>query len=141
MNMSWSRFIATSFAVASLWCVPRSLGQSTFGAITGTVTDPTGALVPAADVTVTNEDTGLERKVITSSGGVFNAPNLDIGNYRVTVNAAGFARYERGGLAVRSNQVVNVDAKLEIGTTATFTEIRAAAPVISTETSALGDSK
>jgi hypothetical protein len=116
-------------------------GQTTFGSITGTVTDPTGAVVPGANVLVINQGTGLERKVTTSAGGVFNVPNLDVGMYRVAVTASGFARYERSGLVLNSNQVVNVDTSLELATTATITEIRAAAPAISTETSSLSDVK
>ena len=80
-------------------------------------------------------------KATTSSGGAFNAPNLDVGKYRLTVTAPGFARYERAGLALSSNQVLNVDASIELATTATITEVRAATPAISTETSSLSDSK
>jgi hypothetical protein len=130
----------------SAWSVlvslnPAARAQTTFGSITGTVTDPTGAVVPDASVSVMNEGTGLERKVRTSSSGVFNAPNLDLGTYRVTVSAPGFARYERSGLILSTNQTLNVDAALELATTATITEVHAAAPAISTETSALSDSK
>jgi hypothetical protein len=119
----------------------HAAGQTTFGSITGTVVDPTGAVVPSAAVSVINEGTGLERKLTTSTGGVFNAPNLDLGVYRVTVTAAGFARYERKGLVLSSNQVLNVDAELELATTATITEVREAPPAISTETSSLSDAK
>src|SRR5881296_1136133 len=125
----------------SLFFVSQSAGQTTFGSVTGAVTDPSGGVVPGASVSVTNEGTGNERKVTTSGGGVFNAPNLDVGSYRVTVTAPGFARYERGGLILSANQVLNVDANLELAATATITEVRAAAPAISTETSSLTDVK
>ena len=116
-------------------------GQTTFGSITGTVVDPTGAVIPGASVAVISEGTGLERKVVTSAGGVFNVPNLEVGNYRVIVSASGFARYERSGLILSSNQSLNIDAELELATTATLTEVRDAAPAISTETSSLSDAK
>src|SRR5947207_12552755 len=64
-----------------------SLAQSTFGSFTGSVKDPSGAMVPAASVEVSNEGTGVTRKVTTSSAGVFNVPNLDIGNYRIRVRS------------------------------------------------------
>src|SRR5215813_1707943 len=127
-------FVGFQFCVLS---ISRCLGQTTFGSITGAVADPSGAAVPNASVTVTNEGTGNARKVSTGSGGAFNAPNLDLGTYRVSISAAGFARYERGGLILSTNQVLNVDAKLELATTATVTEVRGAAPAISTETSSL----
>ncbi|MBI3695426.1 MAG: carboxypeptidase regulatory-like domain-containing protein, partial [Acidobacteria bacterium] len=121
--------------------ISQCAGQTTFGSITGTVTDPSGAVVPDASVTVTNEGTGIARKVTTGAGGVFNVPNLDLGTYRVTIAASGFARYERGGLILSTNQVLNVDAGLELATTATVTEVRAATTNISTETSSLTDVK
>jgi hypothetical protein len=121
--------------------VSQAAGQTTFGSITGTVTDPSGGVIPGAGVAVTSEGTGIERKVTTSAGGVFNVPNLDVGRYRVTVTASGFARYERSGLVLSSNQVLNVDATLELSTTTTITEVRGAAPAISTETSSLSDVK
>jgi hypothetical protein len=127
-------------AIAAVFvCSTRA--QTTFGSITGSVTDPTGAVVPSAAVSVVNEATGVSRKFETSTGGVFNAPNLDVGRYRVAVSAPGFARYERGGLLLSSNQVLNVDVALELATTTTITEVRGAAPAINTETSSLSDSK
>ena len=127
-------------ALIVLFSIPCS-GQTTFGSITGVVTDPTGSVVPDATVTVTNEATGTARKVVTSAGGAYNVPNLDIGTYRVTVGASGFARYERTGLILSTNQVLNVDAALELATTATVTEVRSVATAISTETSSLTDVK
>ncbi len=124
-----------------LFFVSQAAGQTTFGSITGVVTDPSGAVVPGVTVSVTNEGTGLDRKVVTSSGGVFNVPNLDVGTYRVTVTATGFATYERSGLVLSSNQVLNIDASLKLETTATVTEVQAATPAISTETSSLSDVK
>lgn len=128
-------------ASVSLWLTTAASGQTTFGSITGTVADPSGAVVPGASVSVNNEGTGIERKVTTSAGGLFNVPNLDVGRYRVTITASGFARYERSGLILSSNQVLNVDAGLELATTTTITEVRGAAPAISTETSSLSDVK
>ncbi len=131
----------TLFAVVFLLAAFRCAGQTTFGSITGTIADPTGAVIPAATVSVTNQGTGIERRVTTSASGVFNVPNLDIGTYRVTVSASGFARYERTGVILSSNQILNVDVRLELATTATVTEVQAVAPAISTETSSLSDVK
>src|SRR5215472_3646282 len=127
--------------LASFVLVCPSAGQTTFGSITGTVADPSGAVIPDAKVTVTNEGTGNARTVWTASGGSFNVPNLDLGTYRLSISAAGFARYERQGLILSANQIVNVDARLELATTATVTEVRGASPPINTETSSLTDVK
>src|SRR5204863_376917 len=82
------------------------LSQSSFGSITGTVKDQTGSLVPAAEVEVTNDGTGATRRVTTSSAGVFNVPNLDLGSYKVRVSGKGFTTYERGGLNLAANQII-----------------------------------
>jgi hypothetical protein len=132
--------LALSLTIILLF-ISQCTAQSTFGSITGAVTDPSGAVLPGASVSVTNEGTGNERKVTTSASGVFNAPNLDVGTYRITIVAAGFARYERGGLILAANQVLNVDSSLELATTATVTEVRAATTNISTEMSSLTDVK
>src|SRR5260370_2403478 len=83
-----------------------SLAQSTFGSFTGSVKDPSGALVPSASVEVSNDGTGVTKKVTTSSAAVFNVPNLDIGNYKIHVTAAGFAAYERAGPYLTANQFI-----------------------------------
>src|SRR5216684_4441862 len=87
MSQSFRFFIAGLTA----YLIIASLGfsQSTFGSITGTVKDPTGSLVAAAEVEVTNEGTGTTRRVTTSSAGVFNAPNLDVGSYKIRVSVLG----------------------------------------------------
>jgi carboxypeptidase family protein len=128
--------------LASLpFVVSPSYGQTTFGQITGTVTDPSGAVVPGANVTVTNEETQIARQVSTSASGVYSVPNLNVGTYRVRITVTGFTTYERGGLILSANQVINVDATLALGTSETVTEVTAATPAIATETSALADVK
>src|SRR5262252_1547160 len=71
--------------VCFLVVAPLTFGQSTFGSFTGTVKDPSGAVIPSATVEVINEGTGNKREVSTSSAGVFNVPNLDLGAYKVRV--------------------------------------------------------
>lgn len=114
--------------------------QSTFGSITGTVKDPVGALVPVAEVEVLNEGTGAIRRVITSSAGVFNVPNLDLGRYKVRVTGPGFTTYERGDLSLAANQIINLDVQLALGATTTLVEVRGASPVIATEANDLSGS-
>jgi carboxypeptidase family protein len=118
-----------------------SLGQTTFGSITGTVVDPSGALVPQAKVRVTNMGEGTTRDVTTSSAGVFNAPNLSVGIYRVEISAPGFAPYQSSGLILSANQVINVDAHLSVTQTSTTLQVTEAATPISTETTNLSNIK
>ena len=116
------------------------LSQSTFGSITGTVKDPAGALVPAAEVEVINEGTTAVRRVVTSSAGVFNVPNLDLGRYKVRVSGKGFSTYERSDLNIAANQIISLDVQLALGATTTLVEVRGASPVISTEANDLSGS-
>jgi len=131
------RYILIAAVLTCLLFTSISFSQSTFGSITGTVKDPAGALVPAAEVEVTNEGTGAVRRVVTTSAGVFNVPNLDLGRYKVRVSGKGFTTYERGGLNLAANQIINLEVPLALGATTTLVEVREASPVIATETNDL----
>ena len=133
-----SLFFCAGLLSAAL--LPFAFGQSTFGSFTGMVKDPTGALVPAATVEVTNEGTGTSRQVTTSSAGVFNVPNLDLGVYQVRISAKGFATYERTGLRLTANQVIDLPIELTLSTTTGIVEVHAASPVIATETTDISGS-
>jgi hypothetical protein len=137
-----SRKVWRLMGVTSAAVVFASLGQaqSTFGSITGVVTDPSGGVTPGAEVTVTNLGTGSARKVTTGSTGVFNVPNLDVGTYTVRVTAKGFATYERTGLNLESNQVLNVNVELAVGSVSSVVEVQAPSPTITTETNDLSGS-
>src|SRR5580693_10422278 len=76
--------------------------QTTFGSITGTVTDPTGAVIPSVSVIVTNEGTNVERQVTSTSSGTFNVPNLPVGSYRLRIEVPGFVAYEQRGIALNA---------------------------------------
>src|SRR5215510_14281445 len=106
-------------ALTCLLFASRSLSQSSFGSITGSVKDPTGSLVPSAEVEVINDGTGTTRRVTTSAAGVFNVPNLDLGSYKVRVSAKGFTTYERADLNLAANQIINLDVQLTLGATTT----------------------
>jgi hypothetical protein len=83
--------------------------------ILGTVTDSSGSVVPTATITIVNTGTNASRVVQTNSSGSYLAPELPIGLYSVQAEAAGFKRYERTGLKLDTNDVVRVDATLEVG--------------------------
>jgi len=101
------------------------------GAITGAVTDPSGAVISAAKVTITNQDTGVtERTITTGSQGTFSAPLLQPGTYRVEVTATGFSKTAAPGIAVRVSETIFVPLQMKVGTTAIEVIVTgAAAPV------------
>src|SRR5215470_11210146 len=113
-------------------------GQTTFGSITGTVTDQSGAFIPAAAITITNEGTAEERHMVTGEAGVFNVPNLNVGSYRIRIEAQGFRSYQQAGIQLNANQVIGIDAQLTVAQAGTETvEVMGSAPVIDTETATL----
>ncbi len=127
--------VGAGFLLAS-----ATLAQSTFGSITGVVTDGSGGVTPGAEVSVTNSGTGAARKLTTGATGVFNVPNLDLGTYVLRVSAKGFSTYERTGLNLESNQVLNVNVELTVGSISSVIEVHAPSPTITTETNDLSGS-
>jgi hypothetical protein len=87
-----------------------------YGKIRGTVTDPTGAVVPNASITVTNVGTGVSKTTTSSATGYYEVPQLLVpGTYKVTVEASGFKKYEAAGIPLHVNEVYVADVSLEVG--------------------------
>lgn len=116
-----------------------SYGQATFGTITGTVADSTGAVVPRAVIEVTNEGTGIARTVTTDDSGNYVAVNLNAGVYRVNAKAAGFKTYVARGIALESLRTVRVDIALQVGDVGTEVTVQSMAPVIETDVPSIAD--
>ena len=127
-------YLLICFCLALPCFTPRASGQTTFGSITGTITDQSGAVIPAARITVTNVATGVPRHITGSRDGIYAITDLPPGVYRLQVEAPGFSTQERTGIALDANRVLNIDAQLTVGSAATRVEISAAAPAINTET-------
>jgi hypothetical protein len=129
------------FALAAILAVSIAPAQTTFGSITGTVSDPSGAVVPAAKVTVTSEGTQSTREVVTGSTGIFFVPNLSVGSYKLSVSATGFAAYERGGMTLNANQVLNADVKLSLMQAGATVQVVGTSAALSTETTNISNLK
>ena len=115
-----------------------SFGQLGVGTITGRLTDSTGAVVPGATVTIVNTATNFTQSSVSNEAGIFRAPGLQPGAYRVTIEAEGFKTYVRDELALRTGSTLPVDAVLEIGALTEQIEVTGATPLLETETSAAG---
>src|SRR5258708_36146954 len=87
-----------------LVCSVASEAQTITGSVNGTVTDPSGAVIPNATVTATNVDTGVATPTTTNNDGIYNIRFLQIGNYKVTVEASGFATPRLGRLDLKPAQ-------------------------------------
>src|SRR5687767_14713264 len=90
-------------------------GQAINGTIEGSVTDDSGAVLPGVTVTVTNTDTGDVRVVVTNENGIYRAPLLPLGAYRVSAELQGFRRYEQTGITLSAGQVAVIDVRLGVG--------------------------
>jgi hypothetical protein len=107
--------------------------QFTEGAIVGTVTDPSGAVVEGASVEVTDVQTGITTEVKTDSAGFYRALHLQFGTYRVTVSAEGFKKTVLEGIPVSVNNTTRADAKLETGQVRETVDVTGIPPLVDTE--------
>jgi hypothetical protein len=108
------------------------LGQSNQGTITGTVSDPAGAVVPAAQIEVKNTDTGVVYRGGTSATGNYVLP-VPTGNYEISVNAAGFKKFVQQNIQVISATDTRRDVKLEVGQATETVTVTETAPLLKTE--------
>jgi hypothetical protein len=114
--------------------------QTGLGTVRGTVLDATGAAVPAAKVTLTNQETNVSRESESSQVGVYEFPAVPIGSYKLTVQAQGFKRYE-GTFTLQAGQTAMIDPSLEVGTVDTVIEVTDVAPTITTTGMEISDVK
>lgn len=118
-------FVCVLVAVATLWA------QQPTGSISGIVTDPTGAVVPGAGITVTSKATGVTISLRTSADGSYTAAALLPGDYQVKVEAAGF-KTTLLAVMVRVGNVTPGDVRLEVGATAETVTVEAEAVTVNT---------
>jgi hypothetical protein len=107
--------------------------SETTGALAGQVTDPSGAPVPGAEVTVASSTTGLQRTVQTDESGCFSFPDLKPGPYVVEAKALGFEDQALGPVSVPLGQTQTVNLVLKIAAQKTQVEVRSTAPLVNTE--------
>src|SRR5260370_374716 len=110
-----------------------ALAQSERGTIAGTVTDSSGAVIPGAKVTVTNEATNITLNFTTNEAGNFVAPSVSVGSYSVRVDQEGFRPYRKTGIAVDAATTVRADVQLEVGTAQQVVEVKAEAVQLQAE--------
>ena len=134
------RFCAAVLSLGVLLCI-FSLNlnaQSTYGSISGTVSDPSGAAIGAANITLTNVGTAEKRTQVTADNGQFTFVNLFQGNYRVDIEKQGFKHFARTGVVVEVQQDTHIDAALTLGQVSETVEVTGETPLIQTESSSLG---
>jgi Carboxypeptidase regulatory-like domain len=132
------RLIVLTF-IAFAMTVPAFGQGGATGAITGTVEDPSGAVIAKADVRMTNQDTNvLERTVTTGPDGTFTAPLLPVGTYTVSIQSAGFAEGKYLNVGVRVTETTRMIAKLSTKAVQQKIEVEAAVQAIDTSDATTG---
>lgn len=116
--------------LALLICPAGAIAQVSTAQLTGTVTDPSGATIPNAQVKVTQTDTHLVARAVTDQQGVFTIPALPVGPYTIDVSAQGFGPYQETGIVLTVGQVANLQIQLRVGNKVDTVEVTGAAPAI-----------
>ncbi len=130
-------FLSLAFLVAVL--IPtRGLGQIDTGGITGTVHDSTGAVVPNAEITLTNEATGVTTSTISTATGTYSLRGVRPGTYTITGASQGFETFTEQGLVVHVQAVLTVDMPLATGKQKNQVTVTAGAPLLQAENAAVG---
>src|SRR5437016_4105167 len=112
MNRNRACLVASRLLLA-LATYTAVYGQG-FGTIVGTVTDPSGAIIPGAKLTVTDEATAASRDTKTNDQGYYVVPSLRPSNYTVTVNAEGFTPSIRKGILLQADQTATVNQTVTV---------------------------
>jgi outer membrane receptor protein involved in Fe transport len=144
MNTTPRFFVATALSVCAAVVLiafsSPALAQSERARIIGTVTDPQGAVVPGATVTVTNVATSVETKSATDQEGHYQAPELPIGTYKVKVEHDGFKTTETSAYTLEINQVLKLDVRLPVGGRNEVVEVTGEAALVETVNPTFGAS-
>jgi len=133
------RFPALSFAcVTAMLIVQPVHAQETRGTISGEVRDPSGAVVPSAEISIHNLATNVTVKARTNSDGKYTVPLLISGIYSVSATATGFKNSVRDNIELRIADHLQVDFNLELGSSADSVQVSAESPLLQTATSTIG---
>jgi outer membrane receptor protein involved in Fe transport len=135
LRIVFARRNSALFLVAAIWAIAflfagQSRAQVAGATLSGTITDPSGAAIATAEVSVTNKETGVNRAVVTDTAGFYSVPNLLPGTYDVTVAARGFSTAKESGiqLTVGAEQTLNIPMRL--GEANQTVQVEAAAPLV-----------
>lgn len=128
-----SKFVRTFASLLLFATLPAAAST-----IQGVVSDGSGAVIPGAIVSITNRATGVVTEVTANESGFYTAPLLPQGDYSVECSSAGFAAQQRPNLRLEIDQTARVDFELNLGTVTEVVEVSAAAQLIQSETTEVG---
>ena len=114
------------------------MAQSTGGRIIGRVTDPSGAVIPDATVTITNDATGVSNHTQSNKSGDYSFPTVAVGTYTIDFEAPGFKKLTRKQVTLDLNETLTVHGTLELGAATETVEVTSEAPLVDTSSTQLG---
>jgi hypothetical protein len=124
------RIVLYGIAVVALLSTSALWAQAIFATLTGVVTDPSGAVVANAKVTLRDAGSGSERNTVTDNQGYYSLPSVPVGNYILSVEAPGFQTYRATNIAMGGGEKRNINASLQVGTTNQTVEVTSAGDVV-----------
>src|SRR2546421_5834775 len=131
--------LGVSFFVACMVMLSQPVSaQSTYGTVTGSITDPSGAAVADAQVTLTNLGTSEKRTQTTGSDGLYSFVNLFPGKYKIDVEKAGFKRTSRTDIVVEVQQSYRIDLTIQVGAVTQTVEVTGEPPLLTPDSASLG---
>src|SRR5262249_23303386 len=128
----WLAFVCF---VCSLSGSSPALAQGTTSRVLGVVTDQSGAVVPGATVTLTNDATGVAFTTVSTVAGTYTFEAIQVGSYSLTVELAGFKKFVSTANAVNISEPTTINARLEAGGMAESVQVSASSPIVQTSTS------
>lgn len=137
MKLTQRLLTAGILVLGAIFCAPI-VAQSTNGSVVGQVTDPTGAGVGQATVTITNVATGASRVVNAARSGEYTLSEVPVGTYTLLVTSTSFKRFVTSGVIVNVATVTRADARLTLGNVSETVEVSASAIQVETTSGALG---
>jgi hypothetical protein len=129
---------ARKILIAAASCIlaaQAGFAQSNLASISGVITDPQGAVVPQANITATNSQTGVHYDAVSNSAGFYNLQNLPIGPYTVTIAHAGFRNYLHEAITLTTGEELGLNARLEVGAAGQVITVAGEPPPLETRTS------
>ena len=134
MKCNWRSFSAGCALIAMLLMLTPLL-RAQEATITGTVTDPSGAVIPNVQLTLTNNATQREQTTVSNSDGAYRFPSVGIGTYTLTAAAPGFQKFAKTGITVTVAQTLAENITLNVGTQSQTVSVQANALQVQSETS------
>jgi hypothetical protein len=140
LSFAWLKSLASRICLLAIVSQPFAVfAQFEAGAVVGTVRDPSGAVVTACQIVLTNTRLNVTRKAACDASGNYDFVNVSVGAYRVTVTATGFKQSQTGEFNVQVDARQRVDVSLAVGETSETVTVDGAASVLETDSSSRGE--